>query len=95
MTHVYGHIECGGAGELLGEKEITIYDHAILNVANHLKHDAMVAYLVANGMAEAKAEKKAERLGKMMANDAHRWYDFLEDLGIDYEYHEPHAQNLT
>lgn len=94
MPHIFGHIECGGAGDLLGEKQITIYDHAVLNVANHLKHEAMVAVLVANGMTEAKATKKAERLGKMMAHDAHRWYDFLEDLGIEYTAHEPHPQNF-
>ena len=94
MTHEFGHIECGGGGALIGDKTIVIHDHEILNVANHLKHQAMVDWLVAHGMPHAKAERKAERLGQMMANDAHRWYDFLEDLGIEYHVHEPHPQNL-
>jgi hypothetical protein len=95
VTHEFGHVECGGAGALLGEKQITIYDHAILNVANHLKHEAMVAFLVGQGMPADKADRKARRLGQMIANDAHRWYDYLEDLGIGYEAHDPHPQNFT
>lgn len=94
MTHIFGHVECGGAGPLLGEKQITIYDHAYLNVANHLKHEELVAALVAKGMPADKATKKVTRLGRMIASDAHRWYDFLEDLGIEYHAHEPHPQNF-
>ncbi len=94
MTHIFGHLECGGAGPLLGEKQITIYDHAILNIAIHLKHEDMVAYLIGEGMSAEKANRKATRLGEIISADVHRWHDFLEELGIDYHYHQPHEENF-
>ena len=94
MTHEIGHIECGGAGAELGEKQITIHDHQILNVAIHLKHENLIAYLVAQGMDTDKATRKALRLGQMIENDAHRWYDWLDQFGIEYTIHEPNPANF-
>jgi hypothetical protein len=94
MTHIFGHIECGGGGAVLGEKEIKIWDHEFLNVANHLKHDELVARLVHDGKSQQRAEHIVHKLGERIHRDIEAWYERLEDLGIDYHYHQPHAENL-
>lgn len=86
MTHVIGHIICGGAGECTGERQITIYDHEVLNVAVALKYEGLAKY----GL----SERQAQRLGRMIQRDVDRWYEKLEKLGIPVEEYEPHGENL-
>lgn len=94
MSHVISHIICGGAGDCIGEKTITIWDHKALNVAVNLKHSGMVAELVALGMPEAKAERITARIGRRLQRFYDDLYEDLADLGLPTEVYEPHAENF-
>lgn len=94
MTDVEGHIICGGAGACHGEKSILIWDHAALNVAVNLKHQGMIAELIALGVPEAKAHRITHRLGRRMQRFYDDLYEDLADLGLETAVYEPHAQNF-
>lgn len=94
MTHEYGHVECGGGGKVIGEKDIKIYDHEFLNVANHLKHEALEARFIADGKTPEQAENIASKLGERIHRDIEGWYERLDDLGIETHYHQPHSENF-
>jgi hypothetical protein len=86
-VHEFGHVECGGAGKLLGEKRIYIKDHEVLNIAVHLKHEELVEYYGAT-------EKQAEAIGKMISADIVKWKKKLkEKFGVKYYSYEPDQRN--
>lgn len=94
MTHEAGHIECGGAGKVLGTKSIIIKDHEFLNVALHLKHEELAAFFVSKGLSPDKAMRRALHLGREIQSDANRWYDKFESWGIDTHEYDPDPANL-
>lgn len=85
MTHEIDHIWCGGAGELLGEKTIVIYDHKYLNVAVNLQREHL---------AEVLGEKLAAKYDRRLHRFFDELYEDLADDGVEVFRHEPHAQNL-
>ena len=87
MTHEFGHVECGGAGEELGLKQIWVHDHEVLNIANHMKHENLIAKYGAT-------EKQALAIGKMIAADVAKWKKTLKQkYGVPYYTHEPDPRN--
>lgn len=88
MTHIFGHIECGGAGAFLAEKTIIIKDHAVANFANHLKHAALVELYGAT-------EAEAVAMGEMIKKDVDKWKRKLKrKFGVPYYAYEPNPANL-
>lgn len=88
MTHVFGHVECGGAGALIGDKQITIKDHTVLNIAVHLKHQALVDLYGAT-------PEEAIAIGEMIEKDAEKWKKKLKKkFGVPYYGYEPNPANL-
>ena len=86
MTDTILHIICGGAGKVLGEPKIEIYDHDVLNVAINLKHHGFENY----GLTLA----EALRFGAMIQKDVDKWYKKLQKLGIPTSTYQPHQANL-
>jgi len=87
MTHEFGHVECGGAGKLLGEKQIYIKDHEVLNIAVHLKHEALVQNYGAT-------VKQAEAIGQEIADDIEKWKDKLKKkFNVPYHTYEADPRN--
>lgn len=86
-VHEYGHVECGGAGKLLGEKRIYIKDHEVLNIAVHLKHEELIEHYGAS-------EVQALAIGRMIAGDIQKWKARLkEKFGVKYYVYEPDPRN--
>lgn len=81
MTHELWHVICGGAGNLLGDINIKIRDHDVLNVAVALKPEQI-------------PPKDFEKLKKRIAKDVHKWYDEARKLGLDVSYYQPHHENF-
>lgn len=63
-------------------KNIMIHDHTVLNVAVNLKHEALAAHYVSQGMASDKAHEKALKLGRRIQRFWDDLYEDLEDDGI-------------
>ena len=83
MTDTIDHIICGGAGNVVNEcKTIMIHDHTILNVAANLKHEALAAHYVSQGMNSERALRKALRLGGRIQKFWDDLYADLEDDGV-------------
>lgn len=95
MTHIWGHLECGGLGRLLGWVLLWFRDHEFLNVGVYLKHEKLEAKLVADGMSAAKAHRAVEKLGKQIHRDVENWYKLGEKLGLEYHEDEPWPGNIT
>jgi hypothetical protein len=85
MTHD-GIIHCGGGGELLGTITIKIYDHSAFNVAVASKPEG----LAAAGL----KPREVTRFTHMVSSDVHKWYEWLEQRGVEVHYHEPHPENF-
>jgi hypothetical protein len=85
MTHLPGHIICGGLGKFLRWALIWIKDHEFLNVAVHLKPEA----LVAAGWSEA----DARRFGEKINRDIHEWYEIGKRKGLEAHYYLPFEGN--
>lgn len=89
MTHIFGHVECGGAGAPIGDKTIVIKDHTVLNIAIHLKHQALIDLYGAT-------EAEAEAIGEMIKKDVDKWKKKLKKKhGVPYYGYEPNPENLT
>ena len=86
MTDTIDHIICGGAGKVIGEPSIQIYDHDVLNVAINLKHHGLQNYGV--------DLETALKLGKKIQKDVDGWYKELQKLGVPTSTYPPHAANL-
>lgn len=95
MTHIFGHLECGGLGRLLGWVLLWLREHEFLNVGINLKHEKLEAKFIAQGMSAAKAKKAVEKLGRKIHSDVAGWYDIAERLGLEYHEDEPWPGNLT
>lgn len=95
MTHSIEHIICGSGGTPVTDKTITVYD-APFSVAIKIDENELEAQAIAAGMDPTQVRKRLARFVAMIESDWHKWGDFLESrLCIDYERHEPHAQNLV
>lgn len=86
MTDTVGHIICGGLGWLLGWIRIWIKDHAFLNVAVNLKHEALIA--------EGWTPQEAKKFGEMIQKDVHRWYEIGKKKGLEAHYYQPYHGNV-
>lgn len=75
MTHELGHVECGGVGPVLGEKQITIKDHAGLNLAVHLKRR------------HEWSEKEFQARVKKIERLRHKMYEAASIPGDEYYYY--------
>ena len=85
MTHLPGHIICGGLGKFLRWALIWIKDHEYLNVAVNLKHEALIE--------KGWTEQEARRFGEKINQDIHRWYEIGERKGLEAHYYEPFDGN--
>lgn len=87
-------IICGTGGTPVTDKTIVVYDGP-LSVAIKIDKPALEAQAVAAGMDPGKAHRRVARLAQIIESDWWRWGEYMEDrLGVDYERHEPHAQNF-
>lgn len=86
-------IICGTGGGDTGDREITVYDGPV-SVAIKIDKDALIAELVANGTPTLVAQRKINQFANRVERDYWAWGEHLEDLGLAYHRHEPHAQNL-
>lgn len=84
-------IICGTGGEPITDKTITVYD-APFSVAIKIDQAALEAVLEAGGLSHEAAVRKINRFASMVEHDWWTWGEKLEDLGIPYERHTPHAQ---
>ena len=75
MTHELGHVECGGVGPVLGEKQITIKDHEGLNLAVHLKRRHQWS------------AKEFEKRKKKIEQLRHKMYEVAAIPGDQYYYY--------
>lgn len=75
MTHEFGHVECGGVGPVLGEKQITIKDHEGLNLAVHLKRR--------HEWSEKEFQARVKKLEKLR----HKMYEVASIPGDEYHYY--------
>lgn len=95
MTDTIDHIICGGAGNVVNAtKTIIIHDHEVLNVAVNLKHEALITHYENQGLSNAKAHKKAIKLGERIQKFWDDVYEDLEDDGVPVFNYEPNPANL-
>jgi hypothetical protein len=95
VTDTIDHIICGGAGNVINDcKTIMIHDHEVLNVAVNLKHEALAAHYESQGLNEARAHRKALRVGKRIQRFWDDLYADLEDDGLPSFTYDPNPANL-
>lgn len=80
MTHIFGHVECGGVGPVLGEKQITIKDHEGLNLAVHLKRR--------HQWSEKEFQARVKKIEKLR----HKMYEVAMIPGDEVYYYDKHAE---
>lgn len=86
-------IICGTGGTPVTDKTIVVYD-APLSVAIKVDKTELISQVAdANpSWSDDKVTRKVNQLAAKIERDYWGWGEELEDLGVTYHRHEPHAQ---
>lgn len=85
MPHNIFH--CRTAGKPLPDKKITIYCGSVLDYAIHWSPHGMTEFGV--------SERELEAFEAFVADHQAKLFAELDRLGIPYQVHKPHAENVT
>lgn len=86
MTHD-GIIHCGTGGLYLGEREIKIYQGSVLDWATRLKPEGFAAYPHVK-------PRQIVRAKEIYNDNYYKLVEYLEKIGVPYQRHAPHPENL-
>jgi hypothetical protein len=84
-------IVCGTGGGDTGDKAIVVFDGP-LSVAIKIDKTALINQLIAKGQPLQRATREINEFVLEVERDYWRWGEKLEDFGLEYHRHEPHAQ---
>lgn len=81
-------IICGTAGDPLPDATIQIYRGTVMDVALRIDVTKLAAY-------PGVGDHLAGKFRRMVERSYEQWQEWLEEHGVPYTEHPPHAQNLT
>jgi hypothetical protein len=87
MTHIFGHIECGGLGRFLGWRRLWFRIHEVLTLGIHLDHEALVEKY---GATEDDAAAFGREIHEFIQG---KYKEAKERWGVPYYNHQPHPAN--